>query len=453
MADTKSLFQRDFPPEEFAKRRARVFGRIGKKACAVLQGARPPRGFDLPQQSNQLYYLCGVEVPQAYLLLDGATKTTTLYLPHHDAAHAASEGEALSAGDEKLAKKLTGVDRVAGPEELVGDLRKASIVYTPRRPAEGRNEARDSATGYDRKVAQDVWDGLPTRESHFAGLILSRCPEAEMRDLSPIIDGLRLIKSPLEVELCRRAGRLSGLAAVEAMRSTKPGVYEYELGAIARYIYEVNGARGEGYRAIIAGGANAWYGHYNRNNCELKRGQLVLFDHAPDYGYYTSDIGRMWPVSGKYNKLQRELYGFVVEYHKALLARIKPGLTADQIHKATAKAMEPVIDSWEWSKGIYEQAAREMLEFRGHLSHSVGLAVHDVGGYGQMALKPGIVFTVDPQMWVREERKYIRCEDTVVVTRGGIENLTGFVPLALDDVEALMKEDGMLEAFPGEAFE
>ena len=124
----------------------------------------------------------------------------------------------------------------------------------------------------------------------------------------------------------RRTGRLSARAVAEAMRSTRPGVSEYQLGAVADYFYPRNGARGEGYRPIIAAGANIWHVHYYRCDGALRDGDLVLMDYAPDLCHYTNDIGRMWPVNGMYSPVQRELYGFMVEYHKAVLARIRPGV-------------------------------------------------------------------------------------------------------------------------------
>jgi Xaa-Pro aminopeptidase len=215
---------------------------------------------------------------------------------------------------------------------------------------------------------------------------------------------------------------------------------EYQLGAIANYVFLSHGARGEGYRSIIASGRNAWFAHYFRNTSVMKDGDLVLMDSAPDLGYYTSDVGRMWPVNGVYAQWQRELYGFIVEYHKALLARIRPGVTADQIHGEAAAEMAKVVERTPFSKGTYREAARRTLEFKGHLSHPVGMAVHDPGGYRDRPLAPGVVFAVDPQMWVPDEELYIRVEDTVVVTERGIENLTREAPLELDDVEAVMRE-------------
>jgi Xaa-Pro aminopeptidase len=114
--------------------------------------------------------------------------------------------------------------------------------------------------------------------------------------------------------------------------------------------------------------------------------------------------------------------------------------------------MGRVAGKTRFSKPIYEDAVQRMLKFSGHLSHTVGMAVHDVGRYRQGELVPGIVFTVDPQMWIPEERKYIRCEDTVVVTEDGIENFTEAAPLELDHVEAVIQEEGLLAKLPPDAF-
>ena len=443
----RSLFQSDFPPEEFRERRAKILEAIGAGAHAVLQGAAPERGFEIFRQSNDFYYCCGIEVPQAYLLLSGSDRSAKLYLPHRPEGHS-SEGESLAVEDADLIREVAGVDGVFGPEALAEHLAGASVVYTPHGPAEGPKASRGELMGTNKRVAADPWDGQSSREDHFIGLLRSCLPGAEIRDLTPIINRMRGLKSPREIALLREAGRLTALAVTEAMRATKPGVVEYQLAAIAQHIYLTNGARGEGYRAIIASGPNAWHGHYFRNNRTMLDGDLVLMDVAPDFHYYTSDIGRMWPVGGVYAPWQRELYGFMVEYHKVLLGLIRPGATADEIHAAAAAQMAKVIDRTRFSKPVFEAAARRTLEFKGHLSHPVGMSVHDVGGYGgdgparETPLRPGVVFTVDPQMWIPEERLYIRCEDTVVVTDGGIENLTAAAPLDLDDVERTMREEG-----------
>jgi Xaa-Pro aminopeptidase len=444
-----SLFQTDFTPAELAGRRTAVLEGIGADAVAVVQGAPPPHGFQTFRQSNQFYYLCGVEMPMCCLLLDGRDGRTTLFLPD-PSTQAGSEGESLAEAEPDVLAEVTGVDVVARVDSLADALKDARILYAPYRPAERAMGSRDELTRANRNMANDPWDGRATREGRFIGLLRARCPRADVRDLSHILDRLRSVKSAAEVALCREAGRLSGLAVMEAMRSTRPGVIEYQLGAVAEYIFILNGARGGGYRPIIASGANIWFSHYFRNDAPLQDGDLVLMDYAPDYRGYTSDIGRMFPVNGTYSPLQRELYGFVVAYHKAVLERIGPGLTADEVHAGAAEAMADVVAGAPWSKPVYEAAARRMLEFKGHLSHPVGMAVHDVGGYRDRPLESGVVLTVDPQMWVPEEKLYVRVEDTVVVTEEGIESFTGFVPLDLDDVEALMRQDGMIQAYPPE---
>jgi Xaa-Pro aminopeptidase len=261
---------------------------------------------------------------------------------------------------------------------------------------------------------------------------------------------MRSIKSPREIAMVRRASQIAGLALMEAMRSTEPGVTEYQLDAAARYVFLLNDARLEGYRSITASGTdNISNMHYFRNTSTLKDGDLVLMDYAPDYRYYTSDIGRVWPVNGKYNAWQRELLQFILEYRNAVMTRIRPGVTSRQIMDEAKAAMEPVFARTKFSKPIYEKAARTLVESGGGVfSHTVGMAVHDVGRYQGEPLKPGQVFSVDPQLWVREENLYMRYEDTVVVTEQGVENFTDFLPSELADMEKLVLEKGVVQKVP-----
>jgi Xaa-Pro aminopeptidase len=241
---------------------------------------------------------------------------------------------------------------------------------------------------------------------------------------------------------------------IEAIKSTRPGVFEYQLDAAARYVFLVNGARLDGYRSITASGTdNINNMHYYRNNAQLKDGDLVLMDYAPDYGYYVSDIARVWPVNGKYAPWQRELLQFVLQYHKAVLARIRPGVTPRQIMDEAKVGMEPVFSKAKFSKPIYEKAARTLVERGGGVfSHPVGMAVHDDGEYtrrgGSDPLKPGHVFAVDPQLRVPEENLYLRYEDVVVVTETGVENFTDFLASELDDIEKLVGKGGIMHAYP-----
>jgi Xaa-Pro aminopeptidase len=187
--------------------------------------------------------------------------------------------------------------------------------------------------------------------------------------------------------------------------------------------------------------------HYFRNNCPLVDGELVLFDYAPDYAYYTSDIGRMWPVNGRYSRWQRELYGFIVEYHFTLLDLIGPGKTPRQIRDQARSLLSPMLSRCHWSRPHFHDAAETILNTSRACTHSVGMAVHDASGYqdDDRELEPGLVFALDPQLWIPRDGLYIRVEDCVVVTDTGVRNLTGDAPHSPDEIEQLMSEDGLLQ--------
>jgi Xaa-Pro aminopeptidase len=443
-------YQRDFPPEEFRLRWEKVFDQIGADGVAVVQGAPQTNGFVMPRQSNEFYYLCGIETPHAYVLLDGRNRKATLYLPPRNQRLESAEGKVLSADDADEVKRLTGADAVLSTDVIRGDwLGKLpggtpKRVFTPFSPAEGNSQSRGELVSANAGIAADYWDGRLPREAHFVELLRSRYPRMRVLDLTPILDGLRSVKSDREIALIRRASQIAGLGMIEAIRSTHAGIFEYHLDAAARYVFLASGARLEAYRSITAAGtANIWNMHYYRNIGELRDGDLVLMDYAPEYHYYVSDIGRMWPVNGKYSGWQRELLQFVLDYRNAVMKRIRPGVTPQQIMEEAKTAMEPVFARTRFSKPGYEHAAHALVQTGGGVfSHPVGLTVHDDGDYQPGPLKPGHVFSIDPQLRVPDENLYIRYEDTVVVTGSGYENFTDFLPAELDDLEKLVREGG-----------
>ncbi|HEV8292563.1 MAG TPA: M24 family metallopeptidase, partial [Tepidisphaeraceae bacterium] len=236
----------------------------------------------------------------------------------------------------------------------------------------------------------------------------------------------------------RKAGELSAKAALAAMKTTRAGMFEYQLQAPAEAVYLEAGARGGSYRPIIASGKNIWMMHYWRNNSKLADGDLVLFDYAPDLNNYTSDIGRMWPVNGRFSKEQREVYGFVVEYHKVLLSLIRAGRMAEDMLREGAERMRPKIGGW-FSEQIHREGAMKLLESKRPLSHGVGMTVHEAEKWQERPMEEGLVFAVDPEFVVPELKLYVRCEDTVVVTRDGCENLTDGAPVEIELIEAVMR--------------
>jgi Xaa-Pro aminopeptidase len=447
--DRPAHYQNWFAGAEFKTRHKRVYDFIGSDAVAVLQGAGPVFGFEIFRQTNEFFYLTGLDVPQAYLLLDGRSRTATVYLPHRDEKHAASEGKELSAEDGELLIELTGCDAAKGIEHLAGDLAGAKTIYTPQAIAEGNMACQDTIRHAVKQIAADPWENQISREIFFSGLLKQRSAGAEIKDLSPLLVQMRLLKSPQEIAVMRRSGQLTALAVCEAMKATQPGVYEYQLGAVAEYVYRLNGSRGASYRPIIATGENIWFLHYYRNTSPLKSGDWVLMDVAPDVANYSNDIGRFWPVNGKYSDLQRQMYGYMVKLHQCYLKHLAPGLMPAEVDRRVIAEMEPVVNRMKFATAAQEKGVRATLAKPTGLTHTVGMAVHDNGSYKSEPFKPGLVFALDPQMWIPEEKFYCRVEDTVVITETGVENLTPQCPLELDEVEALMKRGpGMLQLFP-----
>ena len=215
------------------------------------------------------------------------------------------------------------------------------------------------------------------------------------------------------------------------MRSTEPGIFEHELDGVSRFVYYRHGAQGEAYYSLVASGENAWYPHYASGKRTMKDGEMVLMDHAPDVGYYMSDITRMWPVNGRFSAEQRELYGFYLATYRAILKAIRPGATKQAVMEEAAAEMDRLVAATRFSKPIYEKAAKEFVKSyresakRGSLGHQVGMSTHDVGQSD--TLRPGMVFTIEPQFRVPEEKLYFRLEDLIVIGEAKAEVVSGWL--------------------------
>jgi Xaa-Pro aminopeptidase len=456
------LFTDAFPKEEFAARRARVMQRIGT-GVAVVQGAAETPSYEKFRQSNQFFYLTGVEVPRAILLLDGRAKTSTLYISPRNARAERSEGPILVPGDEAV--QLTGIDRVLPRDEFSAAAKALAgrVVY-----ATYRGETRGAGTP-DREAAHsaarkaDPWDGQPAREAWFMTRLRERAsrasagrglqsPPIEFKDLDPILDEMRMIKSPREIAVIRESTRIAAEAIMEAMRSAEPGMYEYELEAIADYVFKKNNAQGIAYFALVAAGTNAFWPHYHASQTRTKAGDLVLFDYAPDYKYYSSDVTRMFPISGSFTPDQRELYTIYVKLYQAMMTSIRPGRVS-AILQEIAQKMDSVVAGYKFTQAKNREAAMRFVEpFRAEaqaaptgrgasLGHMVGMEVHDASlPYDE--LKPGMIFTIEPAITIPDDRVYVRLEDVILITPRGYENLSAMAPVDAADIEKLMAETG-----------
>jgi Xaa-Pro aminopeptidase len=335
----------------------------------------------------------------------------------------------------------TGVDAVLPSSQLAAALGKVKVAFTPFSEVEGAGASRPGANGCAKRRAEEEWDQAEPAHKRFIRLLKERVPGIGVEDAVPLISKQRVIKSPAEIEVLRKAGALSAMAVIEAMKATRPGVSENDLQALAEYIFRIKGRAGTSYHSIVAGGQRTWDGHYHLNSMTLRDGEVVLMDCAPDFRHYTSDIGRVWPVNGTFSPWHRMVCGFIREYHETLLGMVRPGALLPEIYRRADERMRKLCDGpgtpYSGMKALFEQMIAKGI---GYFNHAVGMSAHDCSGPwgGKEPLREGMVFVCDPMVWCNEEHQYLRVEDTVVVTSYGCERLTGAAPTDLDEIEALV---------------
>ncbi|HEX5475885.1 MAG TPA: aminopeptidase P N-terminal domain-containing protein [Vicinamibacterales bacterium] len=448
-----------FPPEEFAARRAKLLDRIGD-AVAIVRGTPGPPG-EMPfRQNSQFFYLTGVAEPRADLIVDGRTKKTTIYLqPKNDRRDNSMFGPALAPGPDTTA--LVGVDAAVPASEFGGAISAIAserrTIYTCFAAEVLGSQSQGDPTRFWTTNAKDPWDGRDSREAAFVAKLKAAAPQSDIRDLDPILNALRAVKSPREIAVIREATRIAGLGIIEAMRDARPGLHEYELQADAEFVFKKFGALGPSYFALIATGRNTYYTHYNRNTAVLRDGDLVQFDYAPDYKYYQSDVTRVFPANGKFTPRQREFYGIYLRLYQALMTSIEVHERPIDVIANAVKKMDAIMASYPFTDDHVKEAAQKFVEgFRSRrrasgLGHNVGLDVHDPGGLQADTLEPGRIFTIEPQMRIEEEHLGLRLEDMILITDTGYENLSKFVPIEVSDIEKTMTGQGLSDAMKGKA--
>jgi Xaa-Pro aminopeptidase len=407
----------------FAARRQVLMKKI-EGSVAVLQGAAETRAYERFRQSNDFYYLTGVETPGAYVLIDAVEKRAILFLPPRDPRLEVWEGPRLYPGDE--ARNLTGFDEVLETAKLGAELEKRKKdlkhLYTPLKAEETAATSRDRAAQFDYTQERSPWDGRVSRAKAFEQNLHRTLGESlSVKDLSPILDGMRRIKDDQEIGRMRESARIGARGMQEAIRATKPGLYEYQIAALAEFYFKSDGAMGPAYFPVVGSGPNSCILHYHANARRTEAGDMVVMDFGPDYQYYHCDITRSFPVTGVFTPEQAKVYQAVLESQKAALRAARPGATFRSI----------------------SEAAREIIVSRGYgqywrhsVSHYVGMSTHDVGSLE--LLEPGVVITIEPGIYLSEHKLGVRIEDTVLVTKGGCEVLSNDVPKEIQDIERLM---------------
>lgn len=396
------------------------------KGVIILRGQGSNRTYQEFRQDNNFWYFTGITTPNAVLVMTTDGKHEIMLTPAVSAGAEVWSGNLIDPSEASL---LTGIETTLelgrggkGLETLLQDLRKKyKVAYMQRQPAENWMMSRDNLQSWAREVKGDRYDGRVWREAQFATM-LEENHDFKVKDISVSLDGMRVVKTPEEVEAMRRACIAGAAGHVAVMETAMPGDYEWQLAARMTYEFQMAGGMGlGGYAAIVASGLNACTLHYNENHKILVDNEVVMIDYGPEYNHYVADLSRSWPTGRKFSEREREIYLAVYDAQEAAFAMCKPGNTIGQVHQAAMVVLRE----------------RGFDKYMPHgTSHWLGMATHDVGARG-VKFAPGMAITVEPGIYIPAENLGVRIEDIVVITEEGYELISAVVPRDIDEVEAL----------------
>lgn len=430
--------------ETFQQRRQALLAKMAPGSAALIFAApEVTRSNDTEypfRQNSDFWYFTGFNEPQALLVLIKSNEThnhSVLFNRVRDLTAEVWFGRRL--GQDAAPAKLA-VDR-ALPWDDIGDqlhllLNGLDVVYH----AQGEYAESDTLV-------------LNALEKLRRGFRQNLSAPATVTDWRPWVHEMRLFKSPDEIEILRRAGKISALAHTRAMEKCRPGMFEYQLEGEILHEFSRHGARFPSYNTIVGSGENGCILHYTENESELRDGDLVLIDAGCEFHGYAGDITRTFPVNGKFSQPQREIYDIVLASLYTALSLFRPGISIREVNDEVVRIMitglvELGVLQGEVDALIAEDAHRQF--YMHGLSHWMGLDVHDVGHYGTPSrdriLEPGMVLTIEPGLYIAPDADVpaeyrgigIRIEDDIVITETGNENLTDSVVKDPEAIEALM---------------
>jgi Xaa-Pro aminopeptidase len=284
---------------------------------------------------------------------------------------------------------------------------------------------------------------LRTRDYRFVDEMKSRYPLHQYERAAKILKDLRGIKTQYEVEVMQRAIDITKDAFIRVMKFIKPGVWEYQVHAEIIHEFLSQRSDGEAYGSIIASGDRARTLHYVSNNEECKDGELILMDFGAAYGGYNADLTRTVPVNGKFTRRQKTVYNACLHLHDYAKSLLKPGISIiDYTEKVGEEATQQFLKIGLLRKSDVKNEDPENRAYRKYLyhgiSHHLGVDVHDLGTRTE-PIKAGMLFTVEPGIYIEEEQMGVRIENNIWITRNGNKDLFKEIPIAVEDIESIMK--------------
>lgn len=408
----------------FKSNRARLLEKIKDNSIVILfAGNAPKKTADeaYPFTPNRnFYYSTGISEENHILVMSKINGTTkiTLFIKDIDLNLERWIGKSIR---KEEATEISGIEDVKFKSQFESDIHRQLCLK------EEINLYLD--------LERDSISSSASIAHEFAQNIVSKYPQVMIKNVFSIFGELRLVKSEEEVDNIKKAISIT-IEGIEAlMKNSKPGMKEYQLESYFDFVCKNNGVKDLAFKTIAAAGKNAATLHYVSNDAELKDGDLIQFDLGAQYNFYNADISRAFPVNGKFTERQKAVYNAVLKVNEEIINDIKPGKTFKEINnKATDLIAEECI-----KLGLIKEKSEVSKYYFHSIGHSLGLDTHDLETpHRDITFKEGVVYTVEPGIYIEEENIGIRIEDDVLVTEDGVINLTSKMIKTVEEIENFM---------------
>lgn len=422
-------------PEIFVKNRERFVSRMGKNSIAIFvsNDEVPVNGDAIYhfKQNSDVFWLSGIEQEDSMVILfpdnPDPKYREVLVLVRPNELKEKWDGKRLRINE---AQAISGIKTIVWLDSLDGLLQPwihlADSVYL-------------DSNENDRKASL-----VRTRDYRFIDEMKSRYPLHNYLRAARIMKDLRAIKTAIEIEVLQKAIDITDNTFRHLLKFIKPGVMEYEIEAEIFHSFLSQRATGPAYGSILASGDRARTLHYVSNNAECKDGELILMDFGAEYGGYCADLTRTVPVNGKFTRRQKTVYNACLHLHNYAKSLLKPGITiVDYTDKVGEEATQQFLKIGLLKKSEVKNEDPENRAYRKYLyhgiSHHLGIDVHDLGTRTE-PIKAGMVFTVEPGIYIEEEKMGVRIENNLWITKNGHKDLMKNIPITVEEIEALMKK-------------
>lgn len=403
--------------EFFEKNRKKLYDIMTEKSVLILYSGKAPyktadEKYDYSVNRN-FYYFTGIDQEDVYLVMtkdDEGNVSENIFLQENDEVLSKWVGESLYKDE---ATEISGVKNIYYLEQfkafLNSNMSDNKILYCD----------------YEKKE----WSFLPDID-YVLKELKANFPFIQIKNIYDEIAEFRMIKEPEEIEMIEKAIKITADGIENMRKNMKSGMYEYEIEAFFNFTLKSNGVKDFAFKTICASGKNAAVLHYVDNDSKTGKNEMVLFDLGAALNHYNADISRTYPLDGKFTERQKEIYEIVLKTNKAIEEYAKPGITMKELNdKAKSVLAEGAVKA-----GLIKNEEEISKYYFHSIGHQLGLDTHDVGKRNAV-LKPGMIITDEPGLYIPEENIGIRIEDDLLITETGCRNLSSYIPKEIKDIE------------------